>query len=149
MTFRQELASWWSPGHLPTANVPDVGGKAPSTEQLQFPAMDGNPTMVTFLRHCGCPCKWTHLYHILQFCSFMACKFIERLQLQRKLFEISDQLQPPTQKYIPLLFLIAILQPQKSGCHLLAGLAKSKCWWTQSASCMLSGGWEYLASGMY
>jgi hypothetical protein len=58
MTLRQEAASWW-PFGLQTSElsaVPDVGARAPSTELLPMPAGDGKATIVTFLRHCGCPC---------------------------------------------------------------------------------------------
>jgi hypothetical protein len=40
--------------------TPEVGEKAPSTTKLSFPAPDGKPIVVNFLRHCGCPC--TRLY---------------------------------------------------------------------------------------
>jgi hypothetical protein len=33
-----------------------VGGKAPSTAKLVFPAPEEKPTVLAFLRHCGCPC---------------------------------------------------------------------------------------------
>lgn len=60
MTFRQEVALWWSPGHLQTAQVPEIGTKAPTSDRLKLPAADTNPTLITFLRHCGCPCKPAH-----------------------------------------------------------------------------------------
>lgn len=55
MTFRQELASWWSPGRLQTAQIPETGTKAPTSDRLKLPAADTLPTLITFLRHCGCP----------------------------------------------------------------------------------------------
>lgn len=55
MTFYQEYSSWWSPPSTQLSPFPDVGSKAPSTPQLPLPAKDGRPTIVTFLRHCGCP----------------------------------------------------------------------------------------------
>jgi len=36
--------------------TPAVGEKAPTTTKLSLPSSKGNPTVVTFLRHCGCPC---------------------------------------------------------------------------------------------
>lgn len=54
MTFQQELSSWFSPSSPEVANVPpSVGGKAPETAKLQVGG--GSPTIVAFLRHCGCP----------------------------------------------------------------------------------------------
>ncbi|KAF8864161.1 hypothetical protein BDZ45DRAFT_701973 [Acephala macrosclerotiorum] len=55
MTFQQELSSWLSPTPLTTSPAPEIGTKAPSTEKLPFPPKSGKPTIVTFLRHCGCP----------------------------------------------------------------------------------------------
>jgi len=55
MTFQQELASWKSPAPVDSAPVPSVGSKAPSFGELQFPRANGKPTIITFLRHCGCP----------------------------------------------------------------------------------------------
>jgi len=40
---------------VPIAEPPSVGSKAPSSAKLELPAADGKPTIVTFLRHCGCP----------------------------------------------------------------------------------------------
>jgi hypothetical protein len=53
MTFRQELDSWWAPTAPEAADLPGIGGKAPETPRLQLEA--GRPTIVAFLRHCGCP----------------------------------------------------------------------------------------------
>jgi hypothetical protein len=36
---------------------PEIGQKAPQTEKLKTES-DGKPTIVTFLRHCGCPCTF-------------------------------------------------------------------------------------------
>ncbi|KUJ21003.1 uncharacterized protein LY89DRAFT_704959 [Mollisia scopiformis] len=55
MTFQQELQSWLSPTSLTTSPAPELGSKAPSSEPLPFPSKDGKRTIVTFLRHCGCP----------------------------------------------------------------------------------------------
>ncbi|KAJ4340026.1 hypothetical protein N0V95_007608 [Ascochyta clinopodiicola] len=54
MTWQQEFWSWMSPSHVTTAEPPAVGEKAPSTRKLTVPK-DGKPTIVAFLRHCGCP----------------------------------------------------------------------------------------------
>ncbi|KAF8216833.1 hypothetical protein K438DRAFT_1901435 [Mycena galopus ATCC 62051] len=55
MTFRQELNSFWVPKAKTTQPLPEVGSKAPSSDRLQLPNPDGRPTVITFLRHCGCP----------------------------------------------------------------------------------------------
>jgi len=55
MTFQQELTSWKSPAALTVDPVPEVGTGAPSSSKLQLPSTNGKPTIVTFLRHCGCP----------------------------------------------------------------------------------------------
>ena len=57
MTLRQELGSWLFPKHVEPSPSPEIGAKAPSTDELTFPRADGKPTVITFLRHCGCPCK--------------------------------------------------------------------------------------------
>ena len=56
MTWQQEFWSWISPSHVETAEPPVVGQKAPSTPKLAVP-QNGRPTIIAFLRHCGCPCK--------------------------------------------------------------------------------------------
>ncbi|KAL8677486.1 MAG: hypothetical protein Q9186_006085 [Xanthomendoza sp. 1 TL-2023] len=55
MTLQQEFSSWLSPGTVSKSSAPSTGSKAPSTSQLAFPDPNGKPTILTFLRHCGCP----------------------------------------------------------------------------------------------
>ncbi|CAI6335003.1 unnamed protein product [Periconia digitata] len=52
MSWQTELKSWMFPSNPPTSDVPAAGSKAPSSKLL---AIDGKPTVVSFLRHCGCP----------------------------------------------------------------------------------------------
>ncbi|KAI8939128.1 hypothetical protein NX059_004962 [Plenodomus lindquistii] len=54
MTFSTEFWSWMSPSSVKTSAVPAVGQNAPSTPKVKI-ANDGKPTIVAFLRHCGCP----------------------------------------------------------------------------------------------
>ncbi|KAJ7714750.1 hypothetical protein B0H16DRAFT_520000 [Mycena metata] len=54
MTLRQELKSFWPEGK-PALAAPVIGLKAPSSERLPIPSVDGRPVILTFLRHCGCP----------------------------------------------------------------------------------------------
>jgi hypothetical protein len=60
MTLQSEFWSWMSPSAVKLGATPAVGEKAPSTSQLSFPTPNGKPTIVSFLRHCGCPCNLTH-----------------------------------------------------------------------------------------
>ncbi|KAH9861829.1 hypothetical protein J1614_011582 [Plenodomus biglobosus] len=55
MTWQTEFWSWMSPPSVKTSETPQVGQNAPSTPKLSIPASNGKPTIVTFLRHCGCP----------------------------------------------------------------------------------------------
>ncbi|KAJ5249061.1 hypothetical protein N7468_000512 [Penicillium chermesinum] len=55
MGLSQELASWFAPPQIETLPPPQVGQPAPSTSKLALPAENGKPTIVAFLRHCGCP----------------------------------------------------------------------------------------------
>ena len=55
MTFQQEVASWAFPSRLPTSSIPSIGANAPSTSTLQLLNPDQKSTILTFLRHCGCP----------------------------------------------------------------------------------------------
>ncbi|PYH44666.1 uncharacterized protein BP01DRAFT_341902 [Aspergillus saccharolyticus JOP 1030-1] len=57
MTFSTELASWLTPapGIIPTATPPELNHPAPSSPELPIPASNGHPTVILFLRHCGCP----------------------------------------------------------------------------------------------
>ncbi|ORX94262.1 hypothetical protein BCR34DRAFT_594476 [Clohesyomyces aquaticus] len=51
------LASWTTPPPPPNPvrEVPQIGDKAQSNVKLKFPAIDGRPCIVVFLRFCGCP----------------------------------------------------------------------------------------------
>ncbi|CEJ57745.1 hypothetical protein PMG11_06427 [Penicillium brasilianum] len=55
MSISKEFASWFSPSYVKLATAPRVGDKAPSDPKLVFPAKNAKPTVVAFLRHCGCP----------------------------------------------------------------------------------------------
>ncbi|KAG4030518.1 hypothetical protein MFRU_012g02510 [Monilinia fructicola] len=55
MTFQQELNSWLSPPPTDVKSPPEINSKAPSSSKLTFPNTNGKPTIITFLRHCGCP----------------------------------------------------------------------------------------------
>lgn len=56
MSWQTELRSWMFPTTHPTIEPPTVGQKAPPTEKFKV-EQDGKPTIVAFLRHCGCPCR--------------------------------------------------------------------------------------------
>lgn len=56
MSWRTEFSSWMFPSDLETSDAPAVGSRAPLSSRLVLPATDGKPTIVSFLRHCGCPC---------------------------------------------------------------------------------------------
>ncbi|RMZ73002.1 defects in morphology 1 [Pyrenophora seminiperda CCB06] len=55
MSRDSELRSWMPPPAVQTVETPAVGQQAPATSKLIVPARNGKPTIVTFLRHCGCP----------------------------------------------------------------------------------------------
>ncbi|KAF2137032.1 uncharacterized protein K452DRAFT_236552 [Aplosporella prunicola CBS 121167] len=55
MSLAQEFSSWRTPEAKPMDPVPEIGSTAPSTDKLGIPGADGRSTVVTFLRHCGCP----------------------------------------------------------------------------------------------
>jgi hypothetical protein len=53
------LSSWQAPPPPKTTvrEAPKAGARAQSHPKLGFPAVDGRPVVVLFLRYCGCPCK--------------------------------------------------------------------------------------------
>lgn len=53
--FWDEMASLKTPAHKDIQPIPKIGAAAPKSEKI--PLDDGKPTIVVFLRHCGCPCK--------------------------------------------------------------------------------------------
>ncbi|PYH92817.1 hypothetical protein BO71DRAFT_15563 [Aspergillus ellipticus CBS 707.79] len=61
MTITQEATSWLSPPSIPLSPAPVTGQKAPSCPQLPQPAENGKPTVISFLRHCGCPAAFFNL----------------------------------------------------------------------------------------
>lgn len=54
--FVKELQSFKSPPHKQVAPLPKVGEPAPTHDQLVLSRE--KPTIVVFLRHCGCPCMF-------------------------------------------------------------------------------------------
>ncbi|KAJ6785873.1 hypothetical protein PWT90_05448 [Aphanocladium album] len=51
--FWAEMESLKSPEKKEVAELPKVGAAAPSSDKIPLP--DGKPTVIVFLRHCGCP----------------------------------------------------------------------------------------------
>ena len=77
MTFQQELASWTFPAHLSPSLKPSIGANAPSTSNLQLPSPDEKPTILTFLRHCGCPfAEKTFLSFRAAACAYPSINFV-------------------------------------------------------------------------
>ena len=58
LTVPNALKSWATPPPPPIeiAAAPVLGTRAPASNKLRLPALDGRPSVVVFLRHCGCPC---------------------------------------------------------------------------------------------
>lgn len=55
MTLQQELSSWFSPSNNTAETAPPaIGSAAPTHPKLQL-GETGKPTIIAFLRHCGCP----------------------------------------------------------------------------------------------
>lgn len=53
--FWDEMQSLKTPARKDVQPVPNVGAVAPTSSKI--PLADGKPTVILFLRHCGCPCK--------------------------------------------------------------------------------------------
>lgn len=60
MAFQEEVPSVKTPALQDIQPVPVVGTKAPRSSQIPIPNPNGKPTIITFLRKCGCPCKSVH-----------------------------------------------------------------------------------------
>ena len=54
-SIQQEWQSLKAPAVKDVAPALQVGDKAPTSEKLPLPG--DRPTLIVFLRHCGCPCK--------------------------------------------------------------------------------------------
>jgi hypothetical protein len=82
MTLQQEANSWLSPKALVTSPAPEVGAKAPTSPKLQVPRSNGKPCVVSFLRHCGCPCKSSIMIskQSLKYISSVAEKTFDQLR---------------------------------------------------------------------
>ncbi|KAF9873616.1 glycosyl hydrolase family 28 [Colletotrichum karsti] len=52
---RAVARSFLTPTKVDLSSAPGPGSSAPSTTRLPFPRSDSKPTVVAFLRHCGCP----------------------------------------------------------------------------------------------
>lgn len=55
MSLAQEWESWKTPTAKEVKAAPKPGEKAPVNENFHFKT--DKPTLVVFMRHCGCPCK--------------------------------------------------------------------------------------------
>lgn len=66
MTLQQELSSWnpFQKSQHEVKAVPEVGSPAPSTVDFKLPRNDQKPTIIVFLRHCGCPCNYFPLFFV-------------------------------------------------------------------------------------
>lgn len=55
------LQSWTTPPppQTPVRKPPNIGDRAQTHTKLQFPTADGRPTILLFLRFCGCPCEYS------------------------------------------------------------------------------------------
>lgn len=53
MTITSEFYSWLTPNNPETAEPPKIGSQAPTTPKINIKA--NKRTIITFLRHCGCP----------------------------------------------------------------------------------------------
>lgn len=58
-SFVKELQSFKSPPPKQVAPVPKVGDAAPEHDKLKLPR--DKPTIIVFLRHCGCPCMFQRI----------------------------------------------------------------------------------------
>jgi hypothetical protein len=74
------FASWTSPPptQSPVQPIPVAGDKAKSATKLRFPAVDGRPCVVLFLRYCGCPCT-LQLLDDSAFAKLIQCSYREAL----------------------------------------------------------------------
>lgn len=52
MSFQQEFSSWFAPLSAADKSPPSIGDHAPKAQKLP---LSNTPTIITFLRHCGCP----------------------------------------------------------------------------------------------
>lgn len=59
MSTAQELGSWKTPAAKTVDPAPQPGSQAPAHPNLSLPA--DRPTIIVFLRHCGCPCACSSL----------------------------------------------------------------------------------------
>jgi hypothetical protein len=72
--LQQEWQSLQTPASKELAPIPQAGSPAPSSPLLKLPDNNNNnnnnnnrPTLLVFLRHCGCPCGFPlNLWHGLQ-----------------------------------------------------------------------------------
>lgn len=61
-TLQQEFNSFKTPPAKEVSPVPQVGAQAPESPALILP--HDKPSIIFFLRHCGCACKHHIHFHI-------------------------------------------------------------------------------------
>lgn len=66
------FASWSTPPPPQTTvkDRPLIGERAQTSPKLKFPAVDGRPCVVLFLRFCGCPCEY--FWHVKNYMPLLA-----------------------------------------------------------------------------
>jgi hypothetical protein len=115
--------------------VPAVGAKAPSSAQLPIPNPNAKPTIVTFLRHCGCPCN------SYPFSTPPRTRANTLPQLPRNPSATSATLPTATQKRTLLPYPTVPRRRQTSGLSMSAVPGTYRSLSTQSASYTRYGAW--------
>ena len=66
------FSSWQAPPpQTPVRDAPIIGEKVQGSAKLPFPTVDGRPVVLLFLRYCGCPCKLSHFWSMLDLLARM------------------------------------------------------------------------------
>jgi hypothetical protein len=94
------LQSWTTPPppQNPIRKPPNIGDRAQTHPKLQFPTADGRPTILLFLRFCGCPCKHS-LSHRLR--TSIVMEFGHRLIAAKSQRNSSSRSEPSQTATLP------------------------------------------------
>jgi len=132
LTVPKSWQSWQTPPppQVEIADSPVWGTRAPSSAKLRLPAADGRPTVVVFLRHCGCPFAEK---------TFLELRRLANKHINLHFVAVSHSSKAATERWVSMLggaWAVDVLVDEERALYASWGLGVGNTWhvlspWTQ------------------